>query len=73
MTLRLTWDGETDAGYLYLADIAPGAAVNQRVVGNPVQGIGDVVLDFDPEGRLLGVEFLDSRLLPQRLRADRTR
>lgn len=62
--LRLTWDGEADAGYLYLTPIGPGEAASQRVVENPVAGLGDVVLDFDREGRLLGVEFLDRRLLP---------
>ena len=67
VTLRLTWDGEVDAGYLELAEIRPGQAVSQRVVENPVSGIGDVVLDFDREGRLLGIEFLDSRLLSTRL------
>lgn len=64
VSLRLTWDGEADAGYLSLTEIADGDAVSQRVIENPVQGLGDVVLDFDREGRLLGVEFLDRRLLP---------
>ena len=67
VTLRLAWDGEVDAGYLALTEIRPGQAVSQRVVRNPVSGIGDVVLDFDREGRLLGIEFLDSRLLPTSL------
>jgi uncharacterized protein YuzE len=70
VTLRLTWDGEADAGYLSLTDIGQAEAVNQRVVENPISGMGDLVLDFDREGRLLGIEFLDSRLLPQRLRDD---
>jgi uncharacterized protein YuzE len=70
VTLRLTWYDEADAGYLYLTDIAPSEAVTQRVVENPVVGVGDVVLDFDREGRLLGVELLDPRLLPRRLHGD---
>ncbi|MGY1704933.1 DUF2283 domain-containing protein [Geodermatophilus sp. SYSU D00697] len=69
VTLQLTWDGDAGAGHLYLADVEPGEAVSQRVVENPVDGVGDVVLDFDREGRLLGVELLDPRLLPPRLRA----
>jgi uncharacterized protein YuzE len=67
VTLRLTWDWEVDAGYLYLTDIGPGEAVSQRVIENPVDGVGDIVLDFDREGRLLGIELLDPRLLPIRL------
>jgi hypothetical protein len=45
VTLRLTWDGEADAGYLYLADLGQGEAVNQKVVENPTSGVGDLVLD----------------------------
>lgn len=70
VTLRLTWDREVDAGCLYLTDIGPGEAVSQRIAENPVDGVGDVILDFDREGRLLGVEFLDPRLLPTRLQGD---
>ena len=62
--LRLEWDGEVDAGYLYLTEIGKGEAVTQRVIENPVAGLGDVILDFDREGRLLGVEFQDHRVLP---------
>jgi hypothetical protein len=54
-----------------LTDIADGDAVSQRVIENPVPGLGDVVLDFDREGRLVGVEFLDHRLLPPGLDARR--
>jgi uncharacterized protein YuzE len=71
VTLRLTWDSEAGAGYLHLTDIRPGEAVSQRAVENPVEGVGEVVLDFDWEGRLLGVEFLDDRLLPPGLQPRR--
>ena len=64
VTLCLEWDAEVDAGYLYLADIGPGEAISQRVVASPVDGLGEIVLDFDREGRLLGIEFLGRRLLP---------
>ena len=64
VVVHLTWDGEVDAGYLELTPIGPGQAVHQRVVENPVPGRGDVILDFDSGGRLLGIEFLDHHLLP---------
>jgi len=67
--LRLTWDEEANAGYLYLTEIGPGEAVTQRIVQNPIRGLDDVILDFDAGGRLLGVEFLDHRVLPPGLSA----
>lgn len=67
---RLVWDDEADAGYLALAPVGPGEAVHQRVVENPVAGLGDVILDFDARGRLLGVEFLDRRTSPPGLDPD---
>ncbi|WP_171058265.1 DUF2283 domain-containing protein [Modestobacter altitudinis] len=62
--LRLTWDREAGAGYLSFTDAAAGTAVSQRVVASPVPRAGDVVLDFDGEGRVLGVEFLGRGVLP---------
>lgn len=64
---RATYDAEVDAAYLYLVDeIADGAATTQRVVEVP--GVGDVVLDFDDDDRLLGMEVIAaSALLPRDL------
>jgi uncharacterized protein YuzE len=62
--LHLTWDSEAEAGYFPLTEIGPGEAVSQRLVKNPVSGIGEIILDFDADGRLLGIEFLDERALP---------
>ncbi len=68
-TLSLDWDSEVRAGYLAFGAIGPGEAVSQRVVENPVPGIDDIVLDFDAQGRLLGIEFLDERVFPPNLTA----
>jgi uncharacterized protein YuzE len=66
LPLRVTLDPDADAGYVYLSEIPDGAAVTQRVVG--VAGRGEVVLDFDEDGRLLGVELVGaSSLLPPSL------
>ena len=62
--VELKWDPEVGAGYLALAAIGDGEAVSQRIVENPVRGLDDIVLDFDVRGRLLGIEFLDERVLP---------
>lgn len=60
LRVRLEWDTEADAGYIAFADMADGEAVHQKVVTNPVAGLGDLVLDFDAAGHLLGVEILGS-------------
>ncbi len=63
LPLRVTLDPNADAAYAYLTDVPAGAAVTHRVVG--VAARGDVVLDFDREGRLLGVELIGaSSVLP---------
>ncbi|MER7793955.1 DUF2283 domain-containing protein [Streptomyces sp. NPDC097640] len=60
--MRVTYDAETDMGYIYLVDeIGPGEAVRQELTED-----GSVILDFDAQGRLLGVELsgAKSRLHP---------
>jgi uncharacterized protein YuzE len=59
--MRLTYDAEADAAYLELEDIAEGSAVENVVVERP--GLGDIVLDFDADGRLLGVEVIGATTL----------
>jgi uncharacterized protein YuzE len=56
----MTYDAEDDgAAYVqFVDDVRPGEATRQEVVGG-----GNVVLDFDSEGRLLGVEILDANLM----------
>ncbi len=62
MEVRVTYDGLADAAYVYLVAIGPGE------VATTVAGEGDaasVNLDFDRDGRLLGIEVLGaSRWLP---------
>lgn len=65
----LKWDLEVGAGYLAFGPIGDGEAVSQQIVENPVRGLDDITLDFDQGGRLLGIEFLDERALPQGLAA----
>ncbi|WP_158548550.1 DUF2283 domain-containing protein [Blastococcus sp. TF02A-26] len=64
VTLSLEWDRGAGAGYVAFGRIGAGEAVSQRIVENPLPGIGDVVLDFDERGRLIGIEFLDERAVP---------
>ena len=53
----IEYDTEANAAYVHLeTDTLDGAAVENVVIERP--GHGDVVLDFDADGRLLGVEVI---------------
>lgn len=67
----LTYDPEVDAAYATIGQpIRPGEAARQVGVALPDDLSGEIVLDFDRDGHLLGVEILGaSRLLaPEVLR-----
>jgi uncharacterized protein YuzE len=60
--LKVTYDAEVDAAYIYLRDIEAGGVATTVPVRDR-----DIHLDFDSEGRLLGIELLSARLkLPRR-------
>jgi uncharacterized protein YuzE len=60
--MRVTYDSEANAAYVELGDdVAGGTAVENVVVERP--GRGDIVLDFDADGRLLGVEVIGATQL----------
>jgi uncharacterized protein YuzE len=66
--MKWTYDPEADAAYIQLVDeIAPGGVA--RTVGcDPAEVGGMINLDFDSQGRLLGIEVLDaSELLPREM------
>ena len=55
--MKSTYDPEVDAFYLYFGS----SAVSESIEVRP-----GIVLDFDAEGRLLGIEVLDaSKSLPK--------
>lgn len=58
--LASRYDGEVDAGYIAFDPVRAGEAVRQVVVD--AQGLDGVnravILDFDAEDRLLGIELL---------------
>lgn len=57
--VRVTFDPEANAAYVYFVDIIePGEAVVQVVVDDDRVRGGEVILDLDNDGRLLGVEIL---------------
>ncbi|KAB2347978.1 DUF2283 domain-containing protein [Actinomadura rudentiformis] len=69
--LKITCDEQANAAYIYLVDPVqagtPGAAANMYAC-DPIAVNGMINLDFDKEGRVIGVEVLDARSkLPQYL------
>lgn len=56
--MRVTHDAEADAAYIYLADIEPGGAKASVAVETGDAAAGGIVLDFDREGRLIGIEII---------------
>jgi uncharacterized protein YuzE len=61
--MRATYDPESDAVYIYVAGPLPrGAVAETRICETPRQGTS-VNLDFDPDGKLLGIELLGVQLL----------
>jgi len=62
--MRVTYDVEAGMAYIYLVGaIAPGEAVRQEIACDDMAA----VVDFDADGRLLGVEVPMSRLHPDLL------
>jgi len=70
--VHLTYDADVDAAYLNLVDrdLRPGEAAQQSDIIPAPGGTGSLILDFDVDGRLLGVEVLSARaVLPPELLA----
>lgn len=62
--MRITFDADLDAAYVYIADpIGRGEAFTQVWVKSKRIRGGDIILDLDREGRLLGVELLGAEAL----------
>jgi uncharacterized protein YuzE len=59
--LEVTYDAVANAAYVYLS--APGShpGVASMYPCDPVDVDGMINLDFDEQGRLLGIEILDAR------------
>ena len=59
--MRISHDPIVDTAYIYLVDqIESGAATTQVLV--PLEGISaQFLLDFDSDGKLLGIEIVGAR------------
>lgn len=66
--MRITYDGEANAAYIHVVDpIGEGEAVTQQHSIATPDPDGEIILDFDADGKLLGIEVLNAA---QVLRAD---
>ena len=70
--MKVKYNATIDAAYIELVPVAPGG-VHRTYPCSP-QGVdGQIHLDFDVEGQLVGLEVLDaSRLLPDSVLAEAT-
>jgi uncharacterized protein YuzE len=69
--MRIEYDPEADAAYITLVEKGSGSRVAQTVPVDPAEVNGEINLDFEESGRLIGIEVLDaSRLLPPEALSD---
>jgi uncharacterized protein YuzE len=58
--VRITYDDSADAAYIYLVDSIDAGGVDNTFPIDPTEIDGMINLDFDSDGRLVGVEVLDA-------------
>lgn len=59
--MRLTYDPETNVAYLSVVDtIGDGEAAHQQHSIMTPSGSGELVIDYDASGRILGIEILQA-------------
>lgn len=61
--MKVTTDPSVNVGYIYLTQIKNGEAVEQVKINNK-----PIILDFNKNGQLLGIEFLDISKMPPNTR-----
>lgn len=59
--MRLKYDHEIDAAYVYLRPPESPSEVAKTVPVDPREIDGEINLDFDRDGRLVGIEIQDAR------------
>ncbi|HLF70532.1 MAG TPA: DUF2283 domain-containing protein [Dehalococcoidia bacterium] len=60
--MKLEYDKRVDAAYFYLVPPVPGIA-KKTYACDPDEVGGQIQLDFDSEGHLIGIEILDASLI----------
>ena len=60
--MKLTYDPRADAAYLLMGEPLVRGQVASTYLCDPSEIDGMINLDFDKEGRLLGIEILDASI-----------
>ena len=61
--MKLEYDKDVDAAYVYLAD-----SIKDKEVRKTIELNDNIILDFDDKGKLLGVEILNaSKVLNEKI------
>lgn len=61
--MKIEYDKEVDAAYISLKEISDGEVRYSSNSVQPSECPGEVNLDFDNEGKLLGIEVLSASLV----------
>lgn len=66
--MRVTYDRSANAAYIYLVPTIANGQIAKTYACDPIEIVGQINLDFDASGQLLGIEVLDAdRLLSEEL------
>jgi uncharacterized protein YuzE len=66
--MKLSYDGRVDAAYIQFYPEIAARGVAKTYSCDPLEVGGEINLDFDAAGRLIGIEILDaSKKLPPEL------
>jgi uncharacterized protein YuzE len=66
--MKMSYDRSVDAAYIQVAAQIEAGGVAKTYPCDPLEVGGEINLDFDAEGRLIGIEVLDaSKKLPPEL------
>ncbi|GAB2968374.1 DUF2283 domain-containing protein [Frigoribacterium salinisoli] len=70
--MKITYDTDANAAYIQIVgSVGAGEATQQIHSIETPGGKGEIILDFDMDGRLLGLELLNAReILPERVIQD---
>lgn len=69
--MKISYDPEADAAYLYLVDVIELGSAVRTVTVDTDEIDGMINIDFSTDGKVLGIEFLDaSKKLPADLLCD---
>ena len=58
--MNIKYDKSVDSAYIYLSDETENIEVNKTYTCDPLKIDGEINLDFDSSGRLIGIEVLNA-------------